>query len=68
MIMEAARFFPSPGRSCRFPGKKIVAVGHGEGSGGAVDAGVAGGVEEDSAPKATAASKEKYRNLGILCL
>lgn len=67
-MMETARFFPSPGRSCRFPGKKTVAVGHGEGSGGAVDAGVAGGVEEDSAPKATAARKGAKRNLLLLFL
>lgn len=45
VMIEAARCLPLPGSSCRLPGKKTVAVGHGEGSGGAEDAGVASGVE-----------------------
>ncbi len=37
VITEAARFLAPPGSSCKLPGKKIVAVGQGDGSGGAED-------------------------------
>lgn len=45
VMIEAARCLPLPGNSCRLPGRKNVAVGHGEGSGGTEDAGVASVVE-----------------------
>lgn len=40
-MTEAAQFFSSPGISwkCRLPGRNTLTVGHGEGSGGAIDLG-----------------------------
>ena len=62
MITEAARFFPSPGSSCKLPGKKMVAVGYGDGSGGAEDVGTSSCAVEESCAVVVASSVEATRS------
>jgi hypothetical protein len=52
VMTEAAKCIPFPGSSCKLPGRKMVAVGYGDGSGGAEDVGDAFPVESCAATQA----------------
>jgi hypothetical protein len=44
-MTEAAKCIPFTGSPCKLPGKKMVAVGYGDGSGGAEEVGLAFSVD-----------------------
>jgi len=49
VMTEAAKCIPFPGSSCKLPGRKMVAVGYGDGSGGADEVGCAFSVDSCAA-------------------
>jgi hypothetical protein len=64
VITEAARFLAAPGRSCKLPGRKMVAVGQGDGSGGAEDVEASSCAVVESCAVAVASIDEaKRRNI-----
>ena len=66
VITEAAKFLAPPGSSCKLPGRKIVAVGQGDGSGGAEDVEASSCVVEGSCAVAVASIDEaRRRNIQI---
>ena len=67
VITEAAKFLAPPGSSCKLPGRKIVAVGQGDGSGGAEDVEASSCVVEGSCAVAVA-SIDEARRRNIFCL
>jgi hypothetical protein len=64
-MTEAAKCIPFPGSSCKLPGKKMVAVGYGDGSGGAEEVGCASSVDSCAVTKVQAERKERIEEAFI---
>ena len=64
-MTEAAKCIPFPGSSCKLPGKKMVAVGYGDGSGGADEVGCAFSVDSCAVTKVQAARRERIEEVFI---
>jgi hypothetical protein len=66
VMTEAAKCIPFPGIPCKLPGKKMVAVGYGEGSGGAEEVGCGFSVDSCAVARVVEMARRRGRMEDIL--